>query len=555
MIPEILLLELFTTSVAVLLLGRWRRVVEITSVGAVLFSAALSLLYALQLQDFPCVVLQFYTDALSKIMLCVVNVLGALIVTYSIGYMKNEASYRRYYSLMLLFIASMSMLVLATDLIVLYLSWELVGVCSALLISFWWDKPEARRAGLKAFTVTRIGDIGLVVAIALILSAMGTSSIPSILGSLDKLGGETTMIALLLILAAIGKSAQFPLFVWLPDAMEGPTSVSALIHAATMVKAGVYLVSRLYPLIASSTTALEFILITSIITILISAISALGASDIKKVLAYSTINHLALMFLALGVGAWSSAQLHLLSHSLFKALLFLCAGLIIHEASTRSLDELSGLWSAGLRVTSIAFLIGSLSLAGVPPFPGYFTKELIFYAFEHHFPTELSILFTTIVSLLSSLYIFRLYFRVFSGSSKNRMHEKDLAMMLPIIILSVLTLGGYFILLQASRMLGVQTIYSDVNPYAILGLVVGFLTSYLIWRKGSFSALRITLTPLSRIADNGFYLDAAYRFIATHILDFASRLSQRLQTGIPSVNTLWLIGLLVFLTIIVLGVM
>ncbi|MGC8988195.1 NADH-quinone oxidoreductase subunit L, partial [Infirmifilum sp.] len=407
MIPELLLLELFIASATITVLKQ-RRLVEGLSVIASLTAALLSIAYILIPEKTTQMGVTLYSDALSKLMLGVVNVLGSLIVIYSVGYMNHDPSYRRYYSLMLFFIASMSLLVLTTNLLILYVSWELVGVCSALLISFWWDKPEARKAGLKAFTVTRIGDIGFIAAIALLLTRIGTSNIPLILDSATELGDLITPLAILLLLAAIGKSAQFPLFVWLPDAMEGPTSVSALIHAATMVKAGVYLLSRFYPLITLSSKALEIVVCLAIITIFLSALAALGASDIKRVLAYSTINHLALMFLGLGLGAWGAAQLHLLSHSLFKALLFLCAGLIIHEAKTRSLDELGGLWSSGFRVTGIGFLIGSLSLAGVPPLPGYFTKDLILMAIEHNFKEGLGYLLAFTISLLSSLYIFRL---------------------------------------------------------------------------------------------------------------------------------------------------
>ena len=266
MIPELLLLELFIASATITVLKQ-RRLVEGLSVIASLTAALLSIAYILIPEKTTQIGVTLYSDALSKLMLGVVNVLGSLIVIYSVGYMNHDPSYRRYYSLMLFFIASMSLLVLTTNLLILYVSWELVGVCSALLISFWWDKPEARKAGLKAFTVTRIGDIGFIAAIALLLTRIGTSNIPLILDSATELGDLITPLAILLLLAAIGKSAQFPLFVWLPDAMEGPTSVSALIHAATMVKAGVYLLSRFYPLITLSSKALEIVVCLAIITI------------------------------------------------------------------------------------------------------------------------------------------------------------------------------------------------------------------------------------------------------------------------------------------------
>ncbi|QOJ79325.1 NADH-quinone oxidoreductase subunit L [Infirmifilum lucidum] len=555
MYADILVLELFTAPVLVLLLGRNRRIVEALSVASSLLAAVLSLLYAVFTEQSQLIGLPLYNDPLSKLMLCVVNVLGFLIVVYSLGYMGRDPGYTRYYSLILLFVASMSLLVLSTDIVILYLSWELVGVCSALLISFWWEKPEARRAGLKAFTVTRIGDIGLIIAIAMMLTTLKTTHIPAVLLSFSSLGSQVQAVALLLVLAAIGKSAQFPLFVWLPDAMEGPTSVSALIHAATMVKAGVYLLSRFYPLISSSEAALSAITWISITTVLLSALSALGASDVKKVLAYSTINHLGLMFLALGLGAWTAAQLHLVSHSLFKALLFLCAGLIIHESGTRDLDKVWGLWSSGLRITGVAFLIGSLSLAGVPPLPGYFSKELILTALGNRFMGSWGEVLVFIVSFLSTLYIFRLYFRLFTGCcGARRAREKELSMLLPILALALLTLGGYFLLVAASSLLGVEPELSEVNPTAVLGVVAGMLLSYSVWVKMRGEPIRRAVLPLARIADRGFYVDALYTLVASRIMGSLSSLSVKLQRGIPSVNTLWLMGLFLILLTVILGV-
>ncbi len=555
MYADVLVLELFTAPALVLLLGRNRRAVEALSIASSLLAAVLALLYAISAEQPQLIGLPLYNDPLSRLMLCIVNVLGFLVVVYSIGYMGHDPGYVRYYSLILLFVASMSLLVLSTDLVVLYLSWELVGVCSALLISFWWEKPEARRAGLKAFTVTRIGDIGLIVAIAIMLSNIKTTQIPAVLSSFSSLGSQVHTVALLLVLAAIGKSAQFPLFVWLPDAMEGPTPVSALIHAATMVKAGVYLLSRFYPLISSSKAALDAITWISITTVLLSALSALGASDIKKVLAYSTINHLGLMFLALGLGAWTAAQLHLVSHSLFKALLFLCAGLIIHEVGTRDLDKVWGLWRSGLRMTGIAFLIGSLSLAGIPPLPGYFSKELILTALGNRFHGFIGELLIFTVSFLSTLYIFRLYFRLFTGCcGARRVREKELSMLLPILTLALLTLGGYFLLAAATSLLGVKSELTEVNSTAALGVIAGMLLSYSVWVKMRGETLRRAILPLARIADRGFYIDALYTLVAYRIVGSLSSLSVKLQRGIPSVNTLWLVGLLLILLTVILGV-
>jgi NADH:ubiquinone oxidoreductase subunit 5 (chain L)/Multisubunit Na+/H+ antiporter, MnhA subunit len=471
-------LLLLASSTAALLVGRYsRRACELLAVAASGSAAALTLYLVLRGSG-SAGLLPVLADSLSGFMLAVVCVLGFLIVVYSVGYMAGEDGFARYYFFILLFIGAMSGLVVSADIVLLYLFWELVGVCSAMLISFWWEKPEARRAGLKAFTVTRIGDIGFLAALALVVHSVGTTSIPGIIQALSTDSSLAGLIGALLLLAAAGKSAQFPLLVWLPDAMEGPTSVSALIHAATMVKAGVYLLSRFYPTLTVEVRELLFWL--ALATAFMSAVSALASYDLKRVLAFSTVNHLALMFLALAAGAWAAAQLHLLSHSLFKALLFLCAGLITHEVGTRNLDEISGLWKAGLRLTGAAFLIGALSLAGVPPFPGFFTKEAVLEAVAEHLMKPVGEVVVLLMSFLSSAYIFRLFLRVFAGEPQRECEEHNLWMLVPIAALAVATLAGALLLLPAAELFATH-LEAKLDVWAVLGLVAGAALAYAVW--------------------------------------------------------------------------
>lgn len=546
---------LFAGSLFNLIVGRLsRKLCEAVSVLITGLAAVLSIYFFLRPIENGSV-LPMYTDGISRLMLLVVNSLGALITLYSVGYMANDTGYTRYYTLILLFIGSMSWLVLTRDLVQLYIFWEMVGVCSALLIAFWWEKPEARRAGLKAFTVTRMGDIGLLLAIALAVWQLNTTDISQLITALSSNQDLSILFCTLLFVAAIGKSAQFPLFVWLPDAMEGPTSVSALIHAATMVKAGVYLIARFYPVIQLTPEVQHTISTIALITIFISAIAALGAFDIKKVLAYSTINHLALMFLALGAGSLTAAIFHLFSHSLFKALLFLTAGIIIHETGTRSLDEVSGLWASGLKILGIAFFVGALSLAGIPPLSGFITKEMVLESMEHLFPEETVNLLSFIICLLSSLYIFRLFFRLFVGHSTRHLHENIDTMVVAVSVLILLTLMATALIYPISSIIGLNIGELKVNFYALTGTFLGLLIAYLVWCTNKFTMLRVSLKPLGRIADQAFYIDRLYTFIAKKALNILSELSTSLQTGNPSVNTLWLISLLLILLIFILGVM
>ncbi|MEM4035831.1 MAG: NADH-quinone oxidoreductase subunit L [Fervidicoccaceae archaeon] len=535
-----------------------RRAGEGLAVVASALAAALSLYLFSQPHRWPLYLgpylphVSFYVDQLSVFMLCVINCIGALVVYYSVGYMGRDRDFIRYYALILLFIGSMSGLVVAGDLVLLYIFWEMVGICSALLIAYWWEKPEARRAGLKAFVVTRTADFGMLIGVALAYAAAGTTSVPELLSSASGLPARMAqLIGLLLFVGAMGKSAQFPLLVWLPDAMEGPTTVSALIHAATMVKAGVYLVARMYPLISLFPALMHLIAVIALITVLMSGFAAIGSRDVKRVLAFSTINHLSLMFLALGLGAWTASQLHLLSHSLFKALLFLTAGLVIHETGTRDIFQMRGLYRGGLRISAICFLIGALSLAGLPPFPGFVTKEMVLGLLHGALPEALASLVVFTVSFTSALYIFRAFFAMFLGEPSGHYHERDKFMVPVIVLLCVATTLGLYPVLSAARAFGAEHLHAAVEPLPLLAALLGVAVSYALWGRNAAPEMRRSLGPLASAAERSFLLDDAYTMLAKFVADKVSRVATMIQTGVPSINTSWILAFVLALALLV----
>jgi NADH-quinone oxidoreductase subunit L len=320
-------------------------------------------------------------DPLSAAMALVVAGVGSLIHLYSVGYMAGDRGFARYFAYMNLFMAAMLLLVLSGNLAVMFIGWEGVGLCSYLLIAFWFDRPAAASAGVKAFLVTRLGDVGFLLGIFAAFGIFGTLDFSAITrdaaARLAPGGAAATTIALLLFLGAVGKSAQLPLYGWLPDAMEGPTPVSALIHAATMVTAGVYMILRLHAVYLRAPLALNIVAMTGAATAIFAAASALVEPDLKRVLAYSTISQLGYMFLAVGVAAWSAGMFHLTTHAFFKALLFLAAGAVMHALHGETDMRRMGGLARRLPRTAAAFAIGALSLAGVPPLAGFFSKEQI----------------------------------------------------------------------------------------------------------------------------------------------------------------------------------
>ena len=385
-------------------------------------------------------------DQLSAVMLLVVTGVGFLIHLYSAGYMHGDPGYARFFTYLNLFVFSMVMLVLAGNFLVLYVFWEAVGLCSYLLIGFWYERKSAADAGKKAFIVNRVGDFGFGLGIMLIWVTFGTLDYGAVFAKADaSVGvGTYTAIALLLFMGACGQSAQLPLHTWLPDAMEGPTPVSALIHAATMVTAGVYMVARCHKLFEMAPFSLEVVAWVGGITALFAASIGLVQTDIKRVLAYSTISQLGYMFVGVGVGAYAAGIFHLVTHAFFKALLFLGAGSVIHGLhGEQDLRKMGGLKSKML-ITTITFLVGALGLAGVPPLAGFFSKDEILAAafFEGH-----RVLFIILLAgaFMTAFYTFRLVILAFFGAprmsqeARRHVHESPPVMTLPLVVLAVLT--------------------------------------------------------------------------------------------------------------------
>jgi NADH-quinone oxidoreductase subunit L len=388
----------------------------------------------------------FLVDSLTAMLLLVVSTVGLLVHVYSIGYMDGDRGFWRFFAYLNLFMFSMLLLILGDNFLMLYVGWEAVGLCSYLLIGFWYKKPSAAGAAKKAFVVNRIGDLGFALGIMMIWVNLGTLSFHEVferIGTLDE--GTVTVIALLLFAGAVGKSAQFPLHVWLPDAMEGPTPVSALIHAATMVNAGVYMVARANPIFAEAPTAMWVVAIIGTFTAVLAAAIALTQNDIKKVLAYSTVSQLAYMFLALGIGAWATAIFHLVSHGFFKGLLFMGSGSVIHGAGGEQDMRYMGNLRERMRWTYVTMVIGSLALAGIPIFAGFFSKdEILAEAFNRGYLVFYVV--GLIVALMTAFYTFRMIFMTFWGEWRGpaeawkHVHESAPTMVAPLVILAVPTI-------------------------------------------------------------------------------------------------------------------
>ena len=430
----------------------------------------------------------YLLDPLSSIMILVVTGVGLLIHIYSIGYMRAEEGYYRYFGYLNLFMFAMLTLVLANNLLLLFVGWEGVGLCSYLLIGFYYRRDSAANAGKKAFLVNRIGDAGFLLGIFLVACTFGTVRFTSTglpdpvtyAGILQTLQGlidlhrlaygapVLTTIGLLLFAGAAGKSAQLPLYVWLPDAMEGPTPVSALIHAATMVTAGVYMVARMNAIYQLAPLALDIIAVVGALTAIFAASMALVQTDIKKVLAYSTISQLGYMFLALGVGAFAAGIFHLMTHAFFKALLFLGAGAVIHSLSgEQDLRKMGGLWNTFPRV-SRPFLIATLAIAGFPPLAGFFSKdEILSHTFNRAQMLDRYFflwIIGWITAGLTAFYMFRLLFLAFFGRSRvpthieDHIHQPPESMTLPLTVLMAFSIaGGWFAL---------PVLWGDRNPFA-----------------------------------------------------------------------------------------
>jgi NADH-quinone oxidoreductase subunit L len=424
-------------------------------------------------------------DALASAMLIVVGVVASAVIVFSIGYMHGDRGYSRYFALLSLFTAAMALLVVSDSLVALFVGWELVGACSFLLIGFWYDKPAAAEAARKAFLVTRVGDVGFLLGIAVLWVATGTVSITGILGEVGTMPAATvTLAALLLFAGAAGKSAQFPLHVWLPDAMEGPTPVSALIHAATMVAAGVFLIARMWPLFEASAVALQVILVLGTITALGAATVAVTQSDIKKVLAYSTISQLGFMFAALGVGAWGAAMFHLITHAAFKSLLFLCAGSVIHGSGTQEMGEMGGLRRT-MPITAACWFAGALALAGMPPLSGFFSKDAVLASVLHASPVAGGAL--VLASLLTGVYVGRTTQLVFLGTYRGsaKVHESGPAMTVPLAVLAVAAVGLGAAQVPFEHLMGLEpeTLVVAVAVTSVVAGLAGLVLGVRVWSR------------------------------------------------------------------------
>lgn len=473
----------------------------------------------------------FEVTNLTALMLTVVSLVAFLVNLYSFGYMAGDRRITVFYAYVALFTASMLGLVLADNLAIMYICWELVGVCSFLLVGFWYQKPEARAAAKKAFIVTRIGDLGLLIAILLLFwympgHALDFASIHNVFDTQSGIVSMsiTTLIALLIFLGAVGKSGQFPLHVWLPDAMEGPTPISALIHAATMVAAGVFLVVRTFDIFEASSAAMTVVSAIGAFTAIFAATIGLAQNDIKRVLAYSTVSQLGYMMLALGVGSVSGAMFHLFTHAFFKALLFLGAGSVIHAIHTQNIQEMGGL-GRRMKVTAWTFGAGVLALSGIPPFSGFWSKDAILTAaLDGDHPWLFAV--GVVTAFFTSLYMARLYFLVFSGKprgdAEQAAHAKEspAVMTIPLIVLAVLAVIAGFVQTPFKDWLG-EWLTGEASGDSVSGLVIvvsiaasllGLYLGWLLFARGTLrrDAVSSRLPWLARLLERKYYVDEFY---------------------------------------------
>lgn len=474
----------------------------------------------------------FEVTALNTLMLVMVSLVSCLVHIYSKGYMEGEKRFSVFYTYLGFFTFAMLGLVLSPNLLQLYFFWELVGLGSFLLIGFYFYKKEAKEAAKKAFIMTRIGDLGLFIAIILLFWKTGSFDFQEIFSSIgagEISGGMLTLIALLLFAGAVGKSGQFPLHSWLPDAMEGPTPVSALIHAATMVAAGVYLVAVTFPIFSASSAAMETVAVIGGFTAIFAASIAIVQKDIKRILAYSTISQLGYMMLALGTAGYTAGIFHLLTHAFFKALLFLAAGSIIHAIHTQDIYKMGGLWKK-MRLTSPLFLIGALSISGVPLLSGFFSKdEILVSAWVNG--NYLLFWIAMITAFLTSFYVFRLFFLIFTGQPKTEVvvKESPFSMVLPMGILGILAVcsgyiqtpwfGSYLgdFLVKGNEFLLVPA-HSEGPAWIMAAAAVfslsGILLAYLIYVKQTISRNFLIKEGsfINTTLINKYFIDETYYF-------------------------------------------
>jgi NADH-quinone oxidoreductase subunit L len=495
----------------------------------------------------------FYLDPLSSLMLLIITGVGLLIHVYSIGYMHNDEGFNRFFSYLNLFVFFMLLLVMGSNYLLMFVGWEGVGLCSYLLIGFWFKNQNYTSAANKAFIMNRIGDLGLILGIILIFVQFGSVEYTEVFSKTSSItsGSPTiTLITILLFIGAMGKSAQIPLYTWLPDAMAGPTPVSALIHAATMVTAGIYMVARNNVLYTLSPVSMQLILVVGLATALFAATIALTQNDIKKVLAYSTVSQLGLMFVALGVGAYSSGIFHMATHAFFKALLFLGAGSVIHALQGEQDIRVMGGLKKYLPITYITFFIGVLAISGIPPFAGFFSKdEILAHAFAS---SPIAWALALLTSLLTVFYMFRLLFLTFFGNTRashetiHHIHESPKNMAIPLIVLAVLSVVGGFMgvpeVLGGSNRLNEflapvfaqSTALSEAHhlehttEYVLMATVIGLtvvmiVIAYVMYvRKNTVPVPDEKLGGAQQLVYNKYYIDELYNAIVVKPLYWMS---------------------------------
>jgi NADH-quinone oxidoreductase subunit L len=496
----------------------------------------------------------FLIDPLSSVFLLIITGVGFLIHVYSIGYMHDDKGFNRFFSYLNLFVFFMLLLVMGSNYLVMFIGWEGVGLCSFLLIGFWFKNQSYNNAANKAFIMNRIGDLGLLLGILLIFINFGTINYSSVAAMATSFSTETlTLITILLFVGAMGKSAQIPLYTWLPDAMAGPTPVSALIHAATMVTAGIYMVARNNVLYTLSPISMQLVMLTGLATAIFAATIALKQTDIKKVLAYSTVSQLGLMFLALGLGAFTAGIFHMATHAFFKALLFLGAGSVIHALSgEQDMRSMGGL-KKYLPITFATFLIGVLAISGIPPFAGFFSKdEILANAFAYN-PVVWGL--ALFASLLTVFYMFRLLYLTFFGPVRasahamSHIHESPRSITIPLICLAVLSIAGGFmgvpevlggshwlnnylspVFAQSKTLIESPHHLEHSTEYALMGTVVALtviviIVAYMKYvRNKHVPAADANLSGAAKLLTNKYYIDELYNAIIVKPLYWLSNI-------------------------------
>jgi NADH-quinone oxidoreductase subunit L len=531
-----------------------KQAIAIIGSGSILVSFIISIFLFLQVKNNGAIISEYFlfinietlkipfsfqVDQLSSLFLLIITGIGFLIHLYSSSYMKDEENqhYGRYFAYLNLFVFSMLLLVMGANYVIMFIGWEGVGLCSYLLIGFWFKNDNYNYAAKKAFIMNRIGDLGFLLAVFYLINKLGTVTYIDVFARVGELSSQDiTIITSLLFVGAMGKSAQLPLYTWLPDAMAGPTPVSALIHAATMVTAGIYMIARSNILYTMAPGTQGFIAIIGLATALFVATIALKQNDIKKVLAYSTVSQLGYMFLGLGVGAYTGAVFHVMTHAFFKALLFLGAGSVIHAMHhEQDIRKMGGL-KKFMPITHITFLLGCLAIAGVPPFSGFFSKdEILAAAFEKN-----PILYYLGVAgaLMTTFYMFRLYAMTFLGKfrgthdQEHHLHESPSAITIPLIVLAVLATVGGFVgipevfakdshwlehwlapIFESSKSLVEVHAINHSQELLMMGVVTGLVlvTIVFTWNKFSkYEEKNVEENGLGKVLENKWYVDELY---------------------------------------------